>query len=182
MNSLLEHDHEELGGVLRDLFAALDGSDAGESLRWLDLFWARLGVHIRAEHLWLFPAILHELNSGRKAPGGDAPSLDDAQRTIAKLRTDHNFFMRELAGAIKQLRGPRVVTDSSSATDLLKVIRGRIAVISRRLDAHNKIEEEQVYRWPNQLLSSREQARLAAKLRREIENLPPRYLNAGRIE
>ena len=182
INSLLEHDHEELGGILCDLFNALDRGDAEESFKRLDLFWARLGVHIRAEHLCLFPAVLNELNSGRKRCGGGAPSLDEARQTIAQLRTDHDFFMRELASAIKQMRDLRAMPDNLTAANVLRDIRGRVVAVRHRLEAHNKLEEERVYRWVNQLLSLREQTHLAAKLRRELENLPPRHLGAGTVD
>jgi hypothetical protein len=183
MNSLLEHDHEELGAILRDLFAAIDMSDAEESFRRLDLFWARLGVHIRAEHLCLFPALLLKLNNGRKQRGGgDAPSLDEARQAIAHLRADHSFFMRELASATKQMRDLCATPDDQSAANILQDVRRRVAAIRDRLDAHNKLEEERVYQWVNKLLSPREQTRLAAKLRYEIENLPPRYLATSAVD
>jgi hypothetical protein len=182
MDSLLEHDHEELGTILRDLFAAIDMSDAEESFRQLDLFWARLGVHIRAEHLCLFPAILLELNNGRKQRGGDAPSLEEARQAIAHLRADHNFFMRELASATKQMRDLCAMPGGQSSANILQDVRRRVAAIRDRLDAHNKLEEERVYQWVNKLLSPREQTRLAAKLRYEIENLPPRYLATSAVD
>src|SRR4051812_6274702 len=100
MNSLLEHDHKELDKILCGLFRVLDAGEVEEGFKRLDLFWARLGVHIRAENLCLFPAILHELNTGRKKPRVEGLSLDGAQRAIAELRADHNFFMGELAGAV----------------------------------------------------------------------------------
>ena len=178
MNSLLEHDHEKLGGILSGLFTALDVGDVEESFKRLDLFWARLGVHIRAEHLCLFPAILHKLNSGRKQCGGDTPSLDEARQAIAQLRTDHDFFMRELASAVKKMRDLRVPPGNQSAANILQFVRGRVAAVSHRLESHNELEEEQVYRWADQLLNLREQTRLAAKLRQEIENLPPRFSGA----
>ena len=52
--------------------------------------WARLAVHIRTEHLHLFPAIARRVNA--------------AERAIDRLRADHDFFMRELAQAIAILR------------------------------------------------------------------------------
>ncbi|MDQ3743657.1 MAG: hypothetical protein M3444_04680 [Acidobacteriota bacterium] len=178
MDFLLERDHKELDGILRDLLLALDAGGVEEGFKQLDLFWARLGVHIRAENLCLFPAILHELNSGRKGRGDDMPSLDEARQAIARLRTDHDFFMRELASAIKEMRGLRARPGSQSEAKMLRDVRGRVAAVSHRLAAHNELEEERVYRWTNELLDLRAQALLAAKLRREIENLPPRFSGA----
>jgi hemerythrin-like domain-containing protein len=178
MDFLLERDHKELDGILRDLLLSLDAGRVEESFKQLDLFWARLGVHIRAENLCLFPAILHELNSGLRGRGDDAPSLDEARQAIARLRTDHDFFMRELASAVKEMRDLRARPGSQSDAKMLRDVRGRVAAVSHRLAAHNELEEERVYRWTNELLDLRAQALLAAKLRREIENLPPRFSGA----
>ena len=58
MKDLLISDHLELDTILGQLFSALDKGAAGEVYQNLDFFWARLAMHIRAEHLHLFPAIL----------------------------------------------------------------------------------------------------------------------------
>jgi hypothetical protein len=59
MNNLLASDHDELDELLDKLFASFDASGSVEQIyQKLDLFWARLAVHIRAEHLHLFPLIL----------------------------------------------------------------------------------------------------------------------------
>src|ERR1043165_845632 len=101
---LLAHDHISLDGLLRDVIAALDAGDAQRSHARLDLFWARLAVHIRAEHLHLFPAILGALREKRGGKIAAAPSLAEAQEAIEELRHDHDFFMRELAGAVQLMR------------------------------------------------------------------------------
>ncbi|HEX6045334.1 MAG TPA: hemerythrin domain-containing protein, partial [Pyrinomonadaceae bacterium] len=54
----LADDHEDLHQLLEQLKKALHETDAGVPRGALDLFWARLAVHIRAEHLRLFPAVL----------------------------------------------------------------------------------------------------------------------------
>jgi hypothetical protein len=51
----LADDHAALDEVLRQLQEPLDTADVAASHAQLDLFWARLAVHIRAEHLHLFP-------------------------------------------------------------------------------------------------------------------------------
>ncbi|HWT03965.1 MAG TPA: hypothetical protein VN256_27195 [Pyrinomonadaceae bacterium] len=38
-----------------------------------------------------------------------------------------------------------------------------------------RLEEEQVYLWPEALMSVEERAEMSARMRREIENLPPRF-------
>ena len=59
---LLAEDHEALDKALSALLAALDEGDSATAFARLDLFWARLAMHIRAEHLQLFPAILRALH------------------------------------------------------------------------------------------------------------------------
>src|ERR1044072_7980506 len=86
----LSDDHDAVSEVLKQLLTALDNKDVQASYARLDLLWARLAVHIRAEHLHLFPAI--------------APRVNGAQRAIDRLRADHDFFMRELAQSIAILR------------------------------------------------------------------------------
>jgi hypothetical protein len=93
----------------------------------LDLFWARLAVHIRAEHLHLFEAILQAVN---RKPGGvdTAPSPDEAERTIEELRGDHNFFMRELSQAVAVIRGLLTEPETDPA-EQLQTVRERIDAV-----------------------------------------------------
>ena len=82
----LSDDHHAVSEVLEQLLTALDIGDVEMSHSKLDLLWARLAVHIRAEHLHLFPAVIAR--------------LPEAQTIVEDLRTDHDFFMHELARAI----------------------------------------------------------------------------------
>ena len=102
MNQRLESDHEDLHTLLDELYAALEGSDVRDIYQRLDLFWARLAIHIRAEHLHLFPAVLHALSGPEDV--AQAPSLAQAQNTIEELRRDHDFFMHELGRSIVAMR------------------------------------------------------------------------------
>src|SRR5262245_11493342 len=86
----LSDDHHAVSEVLEQLLTALDNKDVQTSHAKLDLLWARLAVHIRAEHLHLFPTVISRLS--------------EAQAIVEELRTDHDFFMRELARAIGILR------------------------------------------------------------------------------
>lgn len=113
MPDLLERDHEEMDGVLGALLLALDHGDQDESFARLDQLWARLAMHIRAEHLCLFPAILgapQALLSGR----GGAPRLEEAQSAIGVLRSDHDFFMHELAKVINRMRALKTTSDTGN--------------------------------------------------------------------
>ena len=55
---LMEKDHEALDEVLQRLESSLEKHELLSSFELLDLFWARLAVHIRAENVRLFPTIL----------------------------------------------------------------------------------------------------------------------------
>ncbi len=178
MNDLLGHDHTDLGELLSELFAALNAGDVEKSHARLDMFWARLAMHIRAEHLHLFPAILRTVEEHPPGADGDAPSLATAQSVIAQLRHDHDFFMHELAEAIKALRALRANPDARNISRQLEDLRERVAALSRRLEAHNELEEKQVYRWTDALLAPAESADLAARVREELDNLPPRFTDA----
>lgn len=170
----LIHDHAQLGELLEQLIGALEANDVARSHASLDLFWARLAMHIRAEHLHLFPAILHALSQSRNVDTGDAPSPTEAQSTIERLREDHDFFMRELSQAIGITRKLLANAEGAVADQLLDV-RKRIGAIYVRLVKHNEIEEKGIYLWARNLLIEADQAELAAGVQKELENTPPRF-------
>jgi len=74
----LVDDHIALDEVLKQLKEMLTGGDIEASHARLDLFWARLAVHIRAEHLHLFPVVLNRLSDITAGAAG-APTI--ARRT-----------------------------------------------------------------------------------------------------
>jgi Hemerythrin HHE cation binding domain len=175
---ILEHDHELLSDLLHDLQSGLQQQDAARAFELLDLFWARLAVHIRAENLCLFPAILNAPRELFRDRDG-MPSFEDAETMIESLRADHNFFMDELAKAVKTVR--EILANAESprhVVEQLETIRERVDAVSLRLESHNTLEEKKVYRWPALILSAPDLEGLCASLRRELENLPPRF--AGR--
>lgn len=172
---LLAQDHVSLDGLLSDLINALDSGDAGLSLARLDTFWARLGLHIRAEHLHLFPAILAALREKSVAEVYITPSLSEAEEAIEELRLDHDFFMRELAGAVKLLRELSAKSEPGMVLRELEGVRAKVLAVNGRLLAHNRLEESRVYLWAVGLLRRCEQSALAARLQQELENLPPRF-------
>ena len=96
---LMAADHATLDKLMDSLLAALDEGDRALSFERLDLLWACLAVHIRAEHLCLFPAILETPQSKLTGSRG-APQYDEARNALDLLRHDHDFFMRELATAV----------------------------------------------------------------------------------
>ncbi len=154
----LSDDHNAVGEVLKQLRTALDNKDVQTSYSKLDLLWARLAVHIRAEHLHLFPAVIATLGS-------------EAQPIVESLRVDHDFFMRELARAIGILRQTITVSDERKLAAVSETVRE----VEKRLATHNEIEESQIYRWSSIMLGQQEQSDLLARIRVELENRPPRF-------
>ena len=178
MPDLLERDHKELDGVLGELFLALDHGQRDESFARLDLLWARLAIHIRAEHLCLFPAILgapQALLTGR----GGAPRLEELQSAIGILRSDHDFFMHELAKAINLMRALKGIPEAGAIGKCLEEVRSIVLSVKTRLSTHNQLEEDQVYGWIDVLLDEAERAALDARVRHELENLPSRFTDVG---
>ena len=157
----LSDDHYAVNEVLKQLLTALESDDPQTFYSRLDLLWARLAVHIRAEHLHLFPAL--------------AARLGEAQPIIDQLRADHDFFMRELARAIAIFRElpPQSLTAKNDTK--LASVTGIIREIAERLATHNKVEEDQIYRWSSEMLSETEQLELLAHINAELENRPPRF-------
>ena len=103
VESLLEGDHASLGQLLSELDAELSTPNIARASELLDLFWARLAVHIRAENLHLFPALANaapSLFTGK----GSLPSFEETHSLLLRLRADHDFFMTELALMIKVMR------------------------------------------------------------------------------
>lgn len=170
----LTHDHAELSDLLGELMAALDSDDIARSHAVMDLFWARLAIHIRAEHLHLFPAITHVASRKLNECGSDIPQPGEVQTTIEELREDHDFFMRELARAVTIMRSLLASPGGRVATRLADV-RTRITAVQARLAKHNEIEENGIYLWTRCLLNEAEQAALVAGVRKELENMPPRF-------
>ena len=163
-----------MGDLIAQLCAALEERDVERSFYLLDLVWARLAVHIRAEHLCLFPTLLDAARQLSTSESG-IPRFDEAQSVINQLRHDHDFFMVELARAVNTMRGMLSSGDSGAAEGQLRDVQKTIATVKARLEEHNKLEEEQVYHWPATLLESSRQAQLAECVRREIEKMPPRF-------
>lgn len=162
---MLSEDHEELAELLGALQAALNEHEPSAAFAHLDLFWARLAMHIRAEHLHLFPSILKSAVPDRASK--------DVEKAVVQLRSDHDFFMHELATAIKILRETK--TTEGDFENHLAAVRGIIKAVSDRLELHNELEEEIVYLMPAILLTPEEQVALADEVRVELENLPPRF-------
>ena len=164
----LLHDHQSLDTVLQELRSALSQAEVQESYRRLDLFWARLAMHIRAEHLHLFPTIL------RAVTDDGQPSLSEATAAIDELRRDHEFFMRELAAAISTMRELPLTNDQNVAIEQLQSVTDRVVEVELRLKSHNQAEENHVYLWAENLLGEKGKADLASRMKAELSNVPSR--------
>ena len=174
MKDFLISDHLELDSLLQKLFAAFDDGDAAEIFQKLDFFWARLAIHIRAEHLHLFPAILRSAQeSEKKSSSGLIPTFADVENSIRTLQDDHNFFMIELGEIVKQLSDLRENKQPDN-NEKLSALREKIQAVYERLKKHNEVEESQVYFW-TEILPPAEIPDLQSKIQKEIEHLPPRF-------
>lgn len=168
--NLLSVDHNELDGLRVEVFGAFEKEDVAEVFKKLDLFWARLAMHIRAEHLHLFPAILDAF----KNSSGAAVSLETARRLIETLREDHNFFMRQFGAAVKQMRELSENNSAVERANILTATRLKLEAVARRLEEHNQTEETQIYQWIETILDESERAALDEQMQKELNNLPPR--------
>lgn len=168
----LSEDHQIATKVLKQLLTALDNQEVHTSYAKLDLLWARLAVHIRAEHLYLFPAVTNRL---RKSRDDALPNLSEALVLVEDLRADHDFFMRELARGMGMLRElpEKIVTAGNEAR--LTAVSDIIRAVEKRLATHNETEENQIYRWSSTILSKPEQLMLLELINTELEKRPPRF-------
>lgn len=175
ITDLLSFDHSELDELLAELFAAFETENVRQIYDSLDIFWARLAMHIRAEHLHLFPAILNNFELNEPLPKTGVPTFEKVKNTIERLQDDHNFFMRELLGAIKQMRELRE-NDQTAAEEKLWKMREKIIVVKNRLETHNELEETQIYSWADSLFQTADKITLNEKMAKELANLPPRFI------
>ena len=173
----LLNDHAAVDRVLKDLQTALRSSDVEVVHAKLDLFWARLAVHIRAEHLHLFPTVLRSLENAAVSRAS-APSLDEAQTVIAELRRDHDFFMHELARAIEIMRQLLTASEQTILAEGLDDVRNIVLQVKQRLVKHNEVEESRIYRWATTLLNSEEQEKLVRRITMELRKQPSRFTQA----
>ena len=177
VSQLLTEDHADVDGLFHKLLNALEAGDARLAFSLLDFLWARLAVHIRAENLCLFPAILRAADQAgvSDSNAAAAPRLEEARSAISELRIDHDFFMRELAAAVNQMRVQSLESYDEFSPEQLAAIRQTVKAVRVRLESHNRLEEEKVYRWPALLLNVEERELLVNDMKLEIKNLPPRF-------
>jgi len=167
---VLELDHSELDELLRSTMEATDSADAVQTFKHLDRFWARLAMHIRAEHLRVFPVI--RKIATRSAEFREIPELLDV------LREDHDFFMRDLARAIKAMR---LVFYFGNEAETFAVVRKLLEGVRERLAIHNRIEEAKVYTLATEeLFEPAAIVDLLSSVRKDLDNYPDRFATGSR--
>lgn len=166
----LTNDHRALDKLLKEFYAAVASDDIKAIDQKLDRFWARLAVHIRAEHLHVFPTILQ-----RTADPASELSSAKTQSTIDDLREDHDFFMRGLAAAMITLRELSGIKDRTEIRGALKGVVKIVSDVEQRLRTHNEIEEQTIYQWLVTILSDEERVALARQIDQQLDNRPPRF-------
>jgi len=171
----LAGDHVALDELLKQLQTAVDAGDIKAIYARLDFFWARLAVHIRAEHLHLFPAVINGLSNLTDDRTLNAPTLNEGQLAIGRLRVDHDFFMHAIAQAVGILRDLLQATDCFAVDDGIRTVRDAVLEVENRLISHDELEENQIYRWVKTILNEQEQADLATRINAELAKRPPRF-------
>jgi len=175
IGALMEDDHQQLASLISTLLKELDELPRTRVFELLDLFWARLAVHIRAENRCLFPA-LRKSFAESVHNSGHLPTFDEVDSTIETLRSDHNFFMDQLAKAVLMLRESQSQNlQSNASADARRIV----AAVSQRLREHDRLEEEHVYKWTDAILTEVELTTLSIALRHELENMPPRFSDSS---
>lgn len=172
IESLLGQDHESLDQLFTALDVALTKPDGSQALEVIDLFWARLAVHIRAENVHLFPALDNAPASLFTREKG-LPTYDEVHSLLLQLRSDHDFFMKELAQIMKLMR--EIIGNQQDYLKEANKVSQRMRLIKKRLRTHNALEEKRAYLWPALLFDPETAAILTDRIQRELEKLPPRF-------
>ena len=101
--------------------------------------------------------------------------LPETQIAIERLRSDHDFFMKQLAGAVDVARSLVNVSERAAIGKGLNAIKEIVFQIEQRVEDHNNVEEGHIYRLAGIVLSRTEQVELAQRVTSELEKRPPRF-------
>ena len=83
--------------------------------------------------------------------------------------------MRELGTTVNIMRGQQAASDKELLNKQFRELLSSVVEIQTRLTKYNQMEETHVYKWVNILLNETERLTLMARMRRELQNLPPRF-------
>lgn len=171
----LEGDHKLIEEVLDDLLTLLQKQDINRAFELLDLFWTQLAVHIRAENVCLFPAIL---NAPRESFGrkNGLPPFEEVKALIETLRADHAFFVDQVSQAIRRIRELMALADIPKVglEPQVNEIKETMLAVADRLRAHSDLEHDKVYAWPELLLPADQYELLLHVVSGEIDKMPRR--------
>lgn len=126
-------------------------------------------MHIRAEHRRMFPAILNATQD----QSDDVPPLESVKDLLAQLQRDHDFFVRELAAAVRLARG--LVVEDKNPKETIARIRKMVIAVHKLLETHNELEESQVYVMAEDIIDPSEKRGLTELMQKELDFLPPRF-------
>ena len=156
--------------MLNDLDVALSLADPIKTYHSLDLFWARLSVHIRAEHLVVFPAV-------KRSVAEDSSRQCELKDILARLRSDHDLFIKQLARAVKAMR---LVPEFGNEAETFVIVKGLVDNVRQRLIEHNRIEEEVIYPMVGQSANDNvDMDEISVETLKQLTNLPSRFINSG---
>jgi len=181
MKDILVEDHAEMDDLLRRVRSALDRKDPEAAFSLLDLLWARLAVHIRAENTLLFPALerAHDrLSIARRPEARHGPAHPPAP-LIAELREDHDFFMRELTRAVLALKQLCRTSSCAEAERVCDQVRRTLAAVEERLRRHNEREESGVYQLAHQWLDTAQMEKLRRRIADDLRRMPSRWTSGN---
>lgn len=163
---VLTDDHESLNKLLLELMGLVRGPDFRWSFELLDLFCAQLAVHIRAENVCLFPAILSAPNNRFTEAGLELTAL---KATIERLKLEHNILTEELMKAARLMR--QLLNDNENGELTDDTVKS-LAVVAILLAEHQELEEREVCPAAKLVLDPAEFARLEEAVERETYKLP----------
>ena len=112
----------------------------------LDLLWARLAVHIRAEHLHLFPAVTNRFTEVESVVESINWHAQIAISSCVNSRVRLVIFVNFYAAGECEGRGQIDCCSRRGSRE-----------VENRLVNHNEVEENQIYRWAGTILTEPEQ-------------------------
>jgi hypothetical protein len=66
----------------------------------------------------------------------------EARQAIGRLRSDHDFFMHELAEAVKIIRESAGISYQRRETELVHQVRQIVVAVNDKLESHHQLEEQ----------------------------------------
>jgi len=163
---VLTDDHESLNKLLLELMVFVRRSDFRWSFELLDLFCTQLAVHIRAENVCLFPAILNAPNNRFTDAGFELTALKAA---IERLKLEHNILTEELMKAARLMRQLMNDNENGELTD--ETVKS-LAAVAILLAEHQELEEREVCQAAKLVLDPAEFALLEEAVARETHKRP----------